>query len=173
MHLHINQFATQKCHRTQIAINLPSLLVSSLPLQSSSASKDVKQLDMRHAALFAYPARDTRHAGGASLTECITASLPGCLAATAVSLPVCLHVFLPVCRSAMFACMSNSHFIEIDKYWLRTSVQSTLDRQRHSQETHTQDTFDMLNICNGNASSPDSALKAKPIWGRERREREL
>lgn len=39
--------------------------------------------------------------------------------------------------------------------------------QSGDAHTHTQDTFDMLNICNGNANSPDSALKAKPIWDRE------
>lgn len=104
----INQFATQKCHRTQIAINLPSPAPSrtALPLRPRTTARHAA------AALFAYPARHlSRHAGGACLTA------------------VCLPVFV----SAMFACMSNSHFIEIDKYWLRTSVQSTLDRLRHSQ----------------------------------------
>lgn len=62
--------------------------------------------------------------------------LTDCLHALLQLQSVCLSVFMSVCLPAMFACMSNSHFIEIDKYWLRTSVQSTLDRLRHSQETH-------------------------------------
>lgn len=53
-------------HKSQL-IYPPSLLFFSLRLRPRTSGSST----LRHAAQFAYPARDTRHAGGASLTECL------------------------------------------------------------------------------------------------------
>lgn len=76
-------------HKSQL-IYPPSLLFFSLRLRPRTSGSST----LRHAALFAYPARDTRHAGGASLTACLTA----CLADLLQLQSVCLRVCLPVCH---------------------------------------------------------------------------
>lgn len=149
----INQFATQKCHRTQIAINLPCPAPSprALPLRPRTTARHAA------AALFAYPARHlSRHAGGA----CLAGWLHDC------SLSACLRV-CHVCLHVKFSFHWNWQILTKNFGAINArQAAAQSDAVRHSHRRLQECTFDMLNIC-------PARLETDISKGREREEKEI